>query len=93
MHICICIYVYVYAYTYINILYVYVYTYKYIYKYIDTSYCSELRKKNSSAREASSEIAKLVGKLQGLKRKVQTWHQEVYTYIYMLVCLFVRKFV
>mmetsp|Transcript_27305 Transcript_27305/g.43851 ORF Transcript_27305/g.43851 Transcript_27305/m.43851 type:complete len:389 (-) Transcript_27305:170-1336(-) len=41
-----------------------------------TNTLAELRKKNSSAREASSEIAKLVGRLQGLKRKVQTWHQE-----------------
>jgi hypothetical protein len=38
--------------------------------------CAELRKRKASASEASGEISKLVGKLQGLKRKLQSWQEE-----------------
>jgi hypothetical protein len=37
---------------------------------------TELRKKGVNRPEASEEISKLVRRLQGFKRKLDTWHQE-----------------
>ena len=35
-----------------------------------------MRKKKASRAEAKTEISKLVGRLQGLKRKLEGWHQQ-----------------
>ena len=37
---------------------------------------AEVRKKKASRAEAKTEISKLVGRLQGLKRKLEGWHQQ-----------------
>ena len=48
---------------------------------------TEVRKKNASRQEAKEEISKLVGRLQGLKRKLEGVYIYVYTYIRMCVCV------
>ena len=41
-----------------------------------TSKLAELRRKQVSSQQASGEIATLVTRLQGLKRKLDSWHQD-----------------
>lgn len=41
-----------------------------------TSTLADLRQKKATAKEAKNSIADLVGRLQGLKRKLESWHEE-----------------
>ena len=37
---------------------------------------AEVRKKKASPQEARNEISTLIGRMQGLKRKLEGWHQQ-----------------